>query len=128
MVINVDNEEYRVYISYPENDGIPFHPVNKDVPPQPKVVDSSSTVLPGGKIKEVISPLKGKFYLTRDSSETPLKVGSEVKTGEVIGYIESMKTYNAVSAGESGKVIGHFYRSGVIGSAVAAGVLISFLG
>ena len=45
LVINVDNEEYRVYISYPENDGIPFHPVNKDVPPQPKVVDSPSAVL-----------------------------------------------------------------------------------
>lgn len=112
LVINVDNEEYRVYISYPENDGIPFHPVNKDVPPQPKVVDSPSAVLPGGKVKEVISPLEGKFYLTKDSSETPLKVGSEVKIGEVIGYIESMKTYNAVSAEESGKVIEICFSNG----------------
>ncbi len=46
LVINVDNEEYMVYISYPENDGIPFHPVNKAVPPQPKVVDNRSDFSP----------------------------------------------------------------------------------
>lgn len=111
LVINVDNEEYRVYISYPENDGIPFHPVDKAVQPQPRVVDNQSG-LPNGKIKEVISPLEGKFYLTKDSSETPLKVGDEVKIGEVIGYIESMKTYNAVSAEESGKVIEICFSNG----------------
>lgn len=103
LVINVDNEEYMVYISYPENDGIPFHPVNKAVPPQPKVVDNRSD-FSNGKIKEVISPLEGKFYLTKDPSETPLKVGAQVKVGEIIGYIESMKTYNAIAAEESGKV------------------------
>ncbi len=48
LVINVDNEEYRVYISYPENDGIPFHPVDKAVQPQPRVVDNQSG-LPNGK-------------------------------------------------------------------------------
>lgn len=103
LVINVDNEEYMVYISYPENDGIPFHPVDKAVPPQPKVVDNRSD-FSNGKIKEVISPLEGKFYLTKDPSETPLKVGAQVKVGEIIGYIESMKTYNAIAAEESGKV------------------------
>jgi len=39
-------------------------------------------------------------------------VGSEVKIGEVIGYIESMKTYNAVSAEESGKVIEICFSNG----------------
>ena len=71
-----------------------------------------SAGLSNGEVKEVISPLEGKFYLTRDSSETPLKVGNEVKTGEVIGYIESMKTYNAVSAEESGKVIEICFSNG----------------
>ncbi|MDD3780615.1 MAG: oxaloacetate decarboxylase, partial [Proteiniphilum sp.] len=57
-----------------------------------------------GSVKEVLSPLEGKFFLTKDSSETPLKVGDAVKKDDIIGYIESMKTYNAVSAEESGVV------------------------
>lgn len=104
LVINVDNEEYMVYISYPENDGIPFHPVNKAVQPQAKLVDVQPDSA-GGKLKEVLSPLEGKFYLTKDSSETPLKVGDQVKAGDIIGYIESMKTYNAVASEDSGKVV-----------------------
>ena len=104
LVINVGDEEYMVYISYPENDGIPFHPTNKAVPPQPKAVTNPSD-FSAGKVKEVISPLEGKFYLTKDSSETPLKVGDQVKAGDIIGYIESMKTYNAVASEESGKVV-----------------------
>ena len=104
LVINVDNEEYMVYISYPENDGIPFHPVNKADQPQAKLVDVQPDSA-GGKLKEVLSPLEGKFYLTKDSSETPLKVGDQVKAGDIIGYIESMKTYNAVASEDSGKVV-----------------------
>ncbi len=104
LVINVDNEEYMVYISYPENDGIPFHPVNKADQPQAKLVDVQPDSA-GGKLKEVLSPLEGKFYLTKDSSETPLKVGDQVKAGDIIGYIESMKTYNALASEDSGKVV-----------------------
>ena len=33
-----------------------------------------------------------------------MKVGDTVNEGDIIGYIESMKTYNAVAAEESGKV------------------------
>ncbi len=52
----------------------------------------------------MLSPLEGKFFLTKDSSETALKVGDSVKAGDIIGYIESMKTYNAVASEENGKV------------------------
>jgi pyruvate carboxylase subunit B len=65
-----------------------------------------------GAIKEVVSPLEGKFFLTKDSSETPLKVGAIVKKDDIIGYIESMKTYNAVAAEEGGVVTEICYDNG----------------
>jgi pyruvate carboxylase subunit B len=43
--------------------------------------------------------------LTKDSSETAVKPGDTIKEGDVIGYIESMKTYNAIIAETSGKVV-----------------------
>ncbi len=59
---------------------------------------------PTGESKEVLSPLEGKFFLTKDSSETPLKVGDTVKEGDLLGYVEAMKTYNAIRA-EFGGVV-----------------------
>lgn len=56
-------------------------------------------------LAEVIAPLEGKFFLTKDSSETAVKPGDTIKEGDVIGYIESMKTYNAIIAETSGKVV-----------------------
>lgn len=58
----------------------------------------------GGQLKDVLSPLEGKFFFTRESSEIALKVGDTINEGDLIGYIESMKTYNAVSAEEGGTV------------------------
>jgi pyruvate carboxylase subunit B len=63
-------------------------------------------------VKEVISPLEGKFFLTKDSSETALKVGDTVKAGDLMGYIESMKTYNAITSEESGKVVEICFANG----------------
>ena len=54
---------------------------------------------------DVIAPLEGKFYLTNSSSETPVKVGDVVEKGDVLCYIESMKTYNAITADKAGKII-----------------------
>ncbi|HYQ56075.1 MAG TPA: acetyl-CoA carboxylase biotin carboxyl carrier protein subunit, partial [Draconibacterium sp.] len=41
---------------------------------------------------------------TKDTSETALKVGDTVKEGDLVCYIESMKTYNAVVAESDGTV------------------------
>jgi pyruvate carboxylase subunit B len=65
-----------------------------------------------GAVKEVHSPLEGKFFLTKESSESSLKVGDTVKEGDLIGYIESMKTYNAVTAEVSGKVVEICFENG----------------
>ena len=102
MVVNVDNESFVVNISYPDADGVAAQPNQKvhSSATQPAVAALPSS----GQIKEVLSPLEGKFFLTRESSEKALKVGDTIKEGDLVGYIESMKTYNAVSAEEAGTV------------------------
>ncbi len=57
------------------------------------------------KIAEIISPLEGKFYLTNNTSETPKKVGDDVAIGDLLCYVESMKTYNAITADKEGKIV-----------------------
>ena len=108
LVVTIDNQEYVVNISYPdetENDASQATPETlspqavSQSPATPVAAPASS-----GSLKKVFSPLEGKFFLTKDSSETPLKVGDIVKKDDIIGYIESMKTYNAVAAEEGGKV------------------------
>ena len=59
---------------------------------------------PAGEGQEVAAPLEGKFFLTKNAQETPLKVGDKVKEGDLLCYIEAMKTYNAIRADFSGTV------------------------
>ena len=42
--------------------------------------------------------------MVKDNSETPKKVGDAVKEGDVIAYIEAMKTYNAIRADRDGVI------------------------
>ena len=46
--------------------------------------------------KKVLSPLEGKFYLTKDSSDSGVSIGDKIKKGDTICYIESMKVINAI--------------------------------
>ncbi len=57
-----------------------------------------------GEGADVIAPLEGKFFLVKSASETAVKVGDMVKKGQTIGYIEAMKTYNAVTADCDGQI------------------------
>ncbi len=108
LVVNVDNEEFVVNISYPGSNNGGSLPAPKDAAPAAPVAAASVT----GAVQEVLSPLEGKFFLTKESSESPLKVGDMVKEGDLIGYIESMKTYNAVASEVSGKVIDICFANG----------------
>jgi pyruvate carboxylase subunit B len=40
-----------------------------------------------------------------DNSETPIKVGDTIAEGDLIGYVEAMKTYNAIRSEASGTVV-----------------------
>lgn len=64
------------------------------------------------KFVRVLAPLEGKFYLTKDSSETAIKVGDTIGAGDLIGYVEAMKTYNAIKADVGGQVVELVQNSG----------------
>ncbi len=97
MNINVNGEQFVVSVSYDGSQAAPVAAPAQGAPEAP---------IASGGGEPIVSPLEGKFYLTKDSSETPIKVGDSVKAGDLLGYIEAMKTYNAV----------RFDRDGVVAS------------
>jgi pyruvate carboxylase subunit B len=100
MNVNVNGENFVVTVSY---DGTQAAPA---------ATASAAPAAPtetGAAGEPVVAPLEGKFYFTKDSSETAIKVGDKVKAGDLVGYIEAMKTYNAV----------RFDRDGVVQKIVA---------
>ncbi|HXK99945.1 MAG: biotin/lipoyl-containing protein [Dysgonamonadaceae bacterium] len=103
LIITIDDEEYEVNISYADDDATE----NKepDKPADDTKPGENPSSAPKGKVKELVAPLEGKFFFTKDPSEKPIKVGDKVKKGDVIGYIESMKTYNTIAAEEEGTVV-----------------------
>lgn len=96
MNINVNGENFRVTVSYGEADASAA-PASGAAPVAAPVAE--------GPVKEILSPLEGKFYLTKNTSETPIKVGDSIKEGDLIGYVEAMKTFNAIKADKAGKVV-----------------------
>lgn len=91
--VEVNGEKFLVSIAY------------GDAIPTAAKADVSKGAAPSGEVHEVIAPLEGKFYFTNSSAETPVKVGDVVEKGDVLCYIESMKTYNAITADKGGKII-----------------------
>lgn len=51
-----------------------------------------------GEGNDLTSPLEGKFYLVKNSGDAAVKVGDTVKKGQVVCYVEAMKTFNAIAA------------------------------
>ncbi|MGK7393100.1 MAG: biotin/lipoyl-containing protein [Candidatus Cyclobacteriaceae bacterium M3_2C_046] len=102
--IDVNGEKYHVSVSYGDVSSTSSAgtatstSVAKETKTQPDPASS-------GDLREILAPVEGKFFLTKNSSETALKIGDSIKEGEVVGYIESMKVYNAISADQSGKVV-----------------------
>ena len=61
---------------------------------------------------EVLSPLEGKFYLTKNSNQNQVKIGDQIKKGDTICYIESMKVINAIKSEHSGKIVQICFENG----------------
>ena len=97
MNVNVNGELFKVTVSYGDDTEV----AEAATPAQPAPV-AAATV---GEGQEIVSPLEGKFYLTKDNSETAIKVGDTIKEGDLIGYVEAMKTFNAIKADKAGKIV-----------------------
>ncbi|GJM32956.1 MAG: pyruvate carboxylase subunit B [Saprospiraceae bacterium] len=100
MYVEVNGEKFKVAVSYDEQE-VPL------ASPPPPLPDKAN-----GQYQAITAPLEGKFFLTKDASEKPVKEGDQIQIGQVIAYIESMKVINAVTADKSGKVIAIMARHG----------------
>ena len=102
--VEVNGEKYIVNVSYGDATAPAAEKASAPVAEKSPVTT--------GAVQEIIAPLEGKFFLTKDSTETPVKEGDTVKVGDLIGYIESMKTYNAIAADKAGKVVEVCFSNG----------------
>ena len=90
----------RVHASRPLR---PAPPSAAGAPPQPDAsVEGSAAAapVPADAVRLLTAPMVGIFY----HAEPPLAVGADVRAGQVIGSIESMKLMNDVLAEEGGRV------------------------
>ena len=62
--------------------------------------------------KQILSPIEGRVFLTKDLKDTAVKVNDNVKKGDVICYIESMKVINAIKSEYSGKILKVCFNEG----------------
>lgn len=100
LTVDVDGQPYRVTVSF----GDTANASPAAAPAQASQPAAQAAPAPAGAGNEVLSPLEGKFFLVKNASEVPLKVGDTVAEGDVLCYVEAMKTYNAVRSEFSGKI------------------------
>jgi len=103
LEIEVNGEKFRVKIGYPEAG---------TQSPMAAPTNGSAAHDDLQNLKEITAPIEGTFMLTKDSTEAPIKVGDIIKKGDLIGYIESMKVYNAITADKNGEVVEICSRNG----------------
>jgi pyruvate carboxylase subunit B len=102
--VDVNGEKYVVSVSYGE--GAPA--------PAAKSADSPAPAAPASveDAEEITAPLEGNYHRTKRAAEKAIQVGDTIKEGDVIGYIESMKVYNAITADKSGKIVEICFNDG----------------
>ena len=92
--VNVNGEKYVVSVSYGEN-----------APTTEAAVKETSSPVSTVGVEDITAPLEGKYFRTKSTGEVALKVGDVIKPGDTVGFIESMKVYNAITSDKSGKII-----------------------
>lgn len=93
LIVEVDGQKYEVKISYPSDNSAAS---NTDTP-KTQAGESSYK-------NTITSPLEGKFFLTKNSSEKAIAIGDKVRKGDTVAYVESMKVLNAITANQDGTV------------------------
>jgi pyruvate carboxylase subunit B len=94
LVIEVDGETFNVQIAYGD----------EEVSESDKGKETKSNNNIPGAMLEIIAPLEGKFFLTKDTGERGIHIGDEVRAGDTVAYIESMKVINAITSTVEGRV------------------------
>jgi len=92
LTVDVNGEKFKVSISYDGSDTAA------------QTSHATESPASNGQTKEILAPLEGTVYMTKDQSEKPLKVGDKVKKGDIVCYIEAMKVSNAIKADVEGTV------------------------
>ena len=113
--LNINGEQYKVSVSYDENKEdivSQTQPVPLATPHSLTASKSGNGKTNSGSLESITAPLEGKFFLTKESSEIPVKVGDQIKKGDTVAYIEAMKVINAVAADKSGTVVEIVARHG----------------
>ncbi|MEM1323360.1 MAG: biotin/lipoyl-containing protein [Bacteroidota bacterium] len=112
MNINVEGKNYRVSVSYDDTPPSAPPPPTAQAPAAAPPVQPAAPTATNGHYETITAPLEGKFYLTRESSERPIKIGDIVEIGDTVAYIEAMKVSNAIAADKSGIVVEILPREG----------------
>ena len=102
LTVDVNGQAYRVTVAYGAVDPAELG----------GAAPVASASVPAGEGNDVLSPLEGKFFLVKNAQETPKKVGDKVAAGDVICYVEAMKTYNAIRAEFDGTITAICANSG----------------
>ncbi len=98
VVVTVDGQNYKVAISY---GGAPSG-----------TAGTTQETAPARGGNELAAPLEGKFFLVSGTGEQPKKVGDRVEKGDVVCFIEAMKTYNAIKSEFSGIITSINFKPG----------------
>ncbi|MDD6210077.1 MAG: oxaloacetate decarboxylase [Bacteroidales bacterium] len=96
LTVDVEGEKFKVVVAFGENANTQTGSASET---------KTATTPSNGESKEVIAPLEGKFFLTKNASEKAVQIGDMVKKGDTLCYIEAMKTYNAIKSEFDGKVV-----------------------
>ncbi len=102
LTISLNGQNYQVNIAYGNEAPAPTYATTSVAGAPVNVGDG----------EDILAPLEGKFYRVKDGQETPKNIGDEVKAGDVIGYIEAMKTYNAIRSDFDGVLTAILVNSG----------------
>ena len=101
ITVTVNGQNYKVDIAY-----------GGEVPASAPAAALAAVAPAAGEGADLVAPLEGKFYRVKDTNEQPKNVGDAVKEGDVVGYIEAMKTYNAIKADRDGVITAILVNSG----------------
>ena len=111
LTVDVNGQPYRVTVAFGDTAGATTVAAPASVAAAPAATAVAASAAAGDG-QELLSPLEGKFFLVKNTSDTPVKVGDVVKKGQTVCYVEAMKTYNAISAENDGVITAICFVSG----------------